>query len=398
MGRDTFGWVASLVLAAQWFFVDLDFSQVGLAGSGPDVVKWAVLAPIALLPAFALPLLSPSLGRELRRGPQAWMTAWLAWSLVTIGWTLEPRQTVLQGISIVGLWIYGYWFSATFGVERFLRVAMVSVSAFLVVGLGRDLATGNISLDGSERFFGITFAATNLARVAMLALFIGVAVWRDPRWRRLATPCIALAVVCLLGTHTRTVLLAILLGVAYLAGRRFGWRVGALAFAGVALATTLAIVVAADTAVVSRGEGTADLGSFNGRTTIWPIAFDDISERPLLGYGTASTAGLWERAETDGEIVWNAKNSHNLVLDLLLAQGIVGAALFVGGIVQYWRHSARRVPEMMNAVIIAVLASGVTEAIINRPSVSILVLAAGFGAAGARATDREAPRSAVAVG
>ncbi|MEQ8842805.1 MAG: O-antigen ligase family protein [Acidimicrobiales bacterium] len=366
--------LASLAVGAQLFFTELDFSAVGLAGAGPDVVKWAVLGPLTLLPALALPMLSSRLSRDLLRSPQGWMSAWLAWSLVTVLWSVDPQQTALQGLAIVGLWVSGFWFVTTYGFAPLGRVVLLSGSAFLALGLVRDLGSSNYSLDGSERFFGISFAATNLARFGLLVLVVAVAVWRDPRSRRLATLAGSLAVVVILGTHTRTVILVILLIAAYLLGRRLGWRIGLLAGATVAIAAVVVISVAGESSVVSRGEGAADIESINGRSTIWEIAVDLARDEPLLGFGTATGESLWVEAANDGEISWFASNSHNLVLELMLTHGLIGTVLFLGGIVAYWRRSGWSRDPMLNAVMIAILATGVTEAVVNRPSTAILLL------------------------
>lgn len=66
--------------------------------------------------------------------------------------------------------------------------------------------------------------------------------------------------------------------------------------------------------------------TLTGRTILWPMVLEKITERPLLGYGYSSfwlgyeqpSVSIVERAE------WNPANAHNGVLDLFLEIGIMG--------------------------------------------------------------------------
>lgn len=376
---------SAALLAGQVFLADLDFETVGLASSGGvDLAKWAVLAPFLLVPPLVLPVVSRILPPALVRSPQGWMTLWLGWSMVTILWSLAPRQTLLQGLGIVGLWLTALWFVSVFGWRRFAVVTVATAGVFLGLGLLVDLGSGNLSLAGERRFQGLTFGPTNLARYSTLTLLLAATLWRlDRRAHRLAAVALPLASIVLLGTNTRTALIAVFAAWLVVLARRRGART-ALAVIAVCLALGMAFVGlgGSGSQALSRSDDPADLGSFNGRTTIWPIAIDLIQRNPVQGYGTATGEDLWVEAAKEGEIWWYAYNSHNLLTELALAHGMPGLVLFLCGLVAFFRRWRRWDMPWLDGLVVAIVVGGMTEAVINRPSLTVIALAAAFAQRG----------------
>jgi exopolysaccharide production protein ExoQ len=71
--------------------------------------------------------------------------------------------------------------------------------------------------------------------------------------------------------------------------------------------------------------------TLTGRTDIWQYVIDDISEKPLLGWGFAA---FWLPANPAATFIaqavnWTAPNAHNGLLEFLLEIGLVGTSLFV---------------------------------------------------------------------
>ena len=71
--------------------------------------------------------------------------------------------------------------------------------------------------------------------------------------------------------------------------------------------------------------------TLTGRTLIWPYVLDNISEKPLLGWGLAAfwTSGNPAAAQIAQMVNWTAPNAHNGLLEFLLELGVVGTSLFV---------------------------------------------------------------------
>ncbi len=68
--------------------------------------------------------------------------------------------------------------------------------------------------------------------------------------------------------------------------------------------------------------------SGNGRATLWKVAWEDFSARPILGVGTHNWEGTYYelRDQTSGF----ARQPHSLPLEVLSERGVVGGALFFG--------------------------------------------------------------------
>jgi len=68
--------------------------------------------------------------------------------------------------------------------------------------------------------------------------------------------------------------------------------------------------------------------TFNGRVPIWKASLDLVSENPLFGIGSRG----FSVAASAGEIPWNNIDSHNILLDTLLRNGL-GAFLLAGAFI-----------------------------------------------------------------
>jgi O-antigen ligase len=79
--------------------------------------------------------------------------------------------------------------------------------------------------------------------------------------------------------------------------------------------------------------------TFTGRTDIWAVMLESISERPLFGYGfnafwqdwdSEVTAYVWRTLE------WECPNGHNGWMDLLAELGILGLTVFLISYITTW--------------------------------------------------------------
>ena len=390
--------LASALLGAQIFTSELDFAKVGLTSEGGvDLARWALLAPLWFLPLFVLLCRSGSLSHLAWARPQRYMTLWLLWSLASVLWSVDSRQTLLQGTALAALWITAMWFTHQWGFAALARIFVAATSLLLLSGLVRDLLTNGLG-PGSGRAEGLTFNPTNLARVAVLAVLVaGWLLLRTPDRRGWAWVALPTGLVVLAVSESRVAVLSLLVAVLYVIFRRFGGRIALGVGAGIAVLALIAIAwVGSPIEAVGREANPTDLGSLNGRTTIWAVGTELAEARPLIGYGTASGEALWFEAARDGDISWLAVNAHNLALEILLALGIVGLALFGAGLFSYVRRGFG-VDVGLDALLLAILLIGATEALVNRPSSTVMLLGALFAIASAHAVATAPPARVVAV-
>lgn len=78
---------------------------------------------------------------------------------------------------------------------------------------------------------------------------------------------------------------------------------------------------------------TEEADSFSGRTTIWPVVEEYISQRPWLGYGFEC---FWTPDHIEAvteQCQWPIREAHSAYRDMLLSLGILGTILFVATVV-----------------------------------------------------------------
>lgn len=151
------------------------------------------------------------------------------------------------------------------------------------------------------------------------------------RWRRLAgTPLLVLLAVAVADTGSRGGILALALGtMAFMfQGGTLGQRIRNMALA---LFVIAAIGIAAFQSEVMRNRfmDTLETGTLTGRERIYPAVVGMIRDRPLFGWGPANNK--YELGLRLDERVHRRRGTHNSILEVLSATGIVAAIPFLIG-------------------------------------------------------------------
>ena len=363
-------WVVVLTV----LITGVDFSKIGLlSDSGPDLIKWGIRAPLWYLP---LALLIPRWGGLLRIGqtpPAAWLLLWSVFSASSVVWAIQPDQAVLLGLGNLGLVGLATWYGAEKGWEAFASAAVTGLLVSVGGGFLMDLLTGYLAVDRSP---GVTSGPTTQGRLAALGLVLvaGLLFRRSPGrsvWWAAAT----MFTMALWFSGTRTAMGAALLGILYGALSRLPatYRRVALIAVFVLGAAVIVALGSSGGAVQSLGERN-DPTTFSGRTEVWPIAIDFIKERPVLGYGVGAEGQLFQIARNRGQLSFDAGTSHMVYLTTWLAGGVVGFVLFMASLFSAFRHR-HRVDAWVIALLPVVVIGGITEAIINIPSVTLFLYA-----------------------
>lgn len=225
-----------------------------------------------------------------------------------------------------------------YGREHFARlltvVALTVLAAcYLGVALVPNLSIHQISDVSEPNLAGDwrgLFTHKNGAGAAMvLLIFIGIFVWRS--WNRLAGFLIIVpAGIFLHFTHAKsaTNLLPVVLLLSYIVPRlRSAWTAGILILAVIVLINLLTIgSVMFDPVRNLVGSLMAD-PTFTGRDEIWRFALDNLTSRPLFGFGfeafwgTPDLVNAWNYLASWG---YRASDAHNGYLNLAVTTGLVG--------------------------------------------------------------------------
>ncbi len=362
---------ASLLLAAQAIAAEIDYDVIGVRRL--PIVVLILMTPIALVA-----LRSPTLPRALWSRPVRGFTIAIAWGLLTIAWSVVPSSTTRAMLSIVGLFVFAVWYVTEFGFARFTHVYVGSMAGVLTAGFIRDLIIV-LGSDTIHRFDGYGVHATDLARLALVTVVLATVqiVERISRhwvmWWGLV-----IGTVSLVATGTRTTLIALVLCLFVVSWRTLG--LGRTVLIGVVMAAGLAVAFSSvpdPSKFVARDEQGRDITSVSGRLTIWSVAVDLTRDSPVVGHGVASGELLFPRASAAGDLpVLIISHAHNMLLEITVTQGLIGLALT--GIALTGYFTARAAPDgrLSSVILIAILLSGVTEAILGRPSALYLVIGA----------------------
>jgi len=212
-----------------------------------------------------------------------------------------------------------------------------------MVGVGR---TSYTVWTGGERVtaFGQNANFSAILLSAGLVTLLGLTYGKrgTPRWvRLLAWPMGALIGVAIVDTGSRGGLLALGAGLlAFVFTPAGSLKVRLRNTAVATLAIGLLTAAALHTAVMrNRFEATTETGSMAGREQLFPSLVDMFLERPFAGWGPINNQ--YEVAARTTDMVKERRDAHNLLLELLTAEGLVGTVPFLIGlgicVVAAWR-------------------------------------------------------------
>ncbi len=199
--------------------------------------------------------------------------------------------------------------------------------------LGGQQAMPGISF--SSRFYGAipsevgmaSIGPNGLGRLAALVAFMSflLIVHKKRPWKFLGLVLLAVSLVVLLSTQSRTAILGLLV-----AGSVFFWlwRVPKLvvaigAFLGLLLLWLVGFYQAL-WAYLSRGRSIEELLSLTGRVSTWEKGWQLFTDSPLLGFGYHA------------DRIYLGEHMHNALLHAMVQSGLVGTIAFVSAFFVVW--------------------------------------------------------------
>lgn len=262
----------------------------------------------------------------------------LATALITSDyWNQIVKQFLLILQVVLVLWT-GY------NLMRSAPLARSTMAVFALACIGRALLpilgiarTAHTEWGGGERITALGQNANNSAMilgagfVALLALQYGGG---RPLVRRrwLAWPAFGLIAISVVDTGSRGGLVALGLGIAVFAlgGARTAWaRVRNVAITAIAIGGLVVFTYTNDL-MRSRFTDALEHGAMAGRERIYPALIEMFEERPLFGWGPVNNK--YELGIRLDERIRRRRDAHNLVLEVLTANGVFGAVPFLLGI------------------------------------------------------------------
>ncbi|MEM1086201.1 MAG: O-antigen ligase [Pseudomonadota bacterium] len=252
-------------------------------------------------------------------------------------WSIDPALSQRRGIAIVMSTLTGIWIGTRYDWRTLLRVMglvwiTVAVIGTLTALLNPAFAVMTEIHVGAWKglYYEKNQLGGHMARAAFLTAFLFL---MDRQWRPIWGGGVAISTLMVLMTTSKTSLLGLLLGFGVIAialwMKRGRITSLTLTWLGIVIGGTVlgTLVFAPDVIFNLLGRD----ASLTGRTDIWAVLAEDISERPWLGYGYGSfwmldsEPAYWLRETLE----WEAPTAHNGWLEVAIALGLIGLAFLV---------------------------------------------------------------------
>jgi O-antigen ligase len=306
-------------------------------------------AETPVLRLFWLPVYAVIFGLMVYRAP-ALVRAWPAWIIVgglvilvfaSKYWSIDPAVTLRRTIAMAIASAFAVYLGAAFRGPHLPRVLMHAGLVMAVGSLVMIFANPTLGIhqtDNAGLWRGLWYEKNQMGMIMVASAIAAAACLASPDPRRLLPGLtLALSVLLVLATQSKTSLLCLLVGLGAVA-TLWSMRRGGPAFAivvvwiGVVVGGAAAELWFTDAAEVLRALGKDP--SLTGRTEIWESVMRRVAERPMTGYGYAA---FWTLDSVPADIVqaetgWPAPSAHNGWMDLLVQLGWPGT-VFVAVVV-----------------------------------------------------------------
>jgi exopolysaccharide production protein ExoQ len=358
----------------------------------------------------------PALRQLLARPACAWWLAYMVVAMTSCIYSPTPAYSFGYTVGLLCLFLFAFTLTTRISEGQLLWTLLLTLTVFNIGGWIAFFAFPDIGVSQGDaetklllgaRMCGLAGQATLLGVVCAIAVGAAFVLW----YTRRAGPVVSLilggfAFVTLLQSNTRTLEISTVVGIGLILASRSAWR---MALGALTVSITLLLLPMLPHVLNLLGrlfsrssDDPSELTSLTGRTQIWDYSWRLIEQSPFLGYGynsgktvLASHIGFgWGDFVVDG--------AHNLWLQNLLSDGLVGTLplVIVLGYLAY-RMIKRPIP-IVCYMIVTVFISGMTDAdsIGGTPTlmtIMFFVASVWPGIEGMPVTDRQPARGIAAV-
>lgn len=278
-------------------------------------------------------------------------------ALTSTLWSADPPQTMKEAVILFTVTAYGTYLVLRFTLAEILELLARVFAVSGILNLGFILALPQYGISAEGLWDGVFFQKNSLGFASLLAIPILIVVGRSgPAWRHLYYLCVPVWFTLLIGSQSKTMLVATLGSCAFLlVYRTFRSRRtlrGAFLLALIALST---LTVAVATANIELLADWLDKDiTLTGRVPLWQGLMPIIAEKPYLGYGYKAAFGgyfspVHEVWVSEG---WEPTHAHNGILQTWLDLGLVGVVVLVFGYIRATTRALTMVSNSKGAVML----------------------------------------------
>jgi len=270
-------------------------------------------------------------------------------------WSVDPGETLRQSIVFITVTLFAGYQVLRFSLAEILQVWAFGFTLSAAINLIFVLALPIYGVSSTGEWDGVFIQKNALGWIALVSVPVLLTAGRGtPRYRWLFYPAAALHLALLLGSQSKTMLLA--------TGGSLGLMVvyrlfrGRRTLRGVAYLALLGGVAVTVTLTVTNIETLTELldkdVSFTGRIPLWGFLLPLALARPLTGYGYQAAFGGYFSPVHEVWVLenWNPAHAHNELLNLWLQVGAIGVTFYVVALARALPRSVRTVTALPGAV------------------------------------------------
>jgi exopolysaccharide production protein ExoQ len=315
--------------------------------------------------------------------------------LASVLWSEDVSFTIRRLGSAVCCFLCAIGLCRQFLPSDLCKMALIISLAYLCAGVGIELLGLGYVMGGPRYRFGGTvnpnLQATYCALIGLSAVCLHR---RAIRGQWILRGMLALAVVFLILTGSRTALYSFVLAVASY------WWLTTMPLAKILTLTGLSVVFAMSVllyelfagnatsqfmGLLSVGRDAETVSTMTGRVPIWTMLLPYVSERPLLGYGYQGFWGGDRLLEMIAVVGWAPASAHNAVLETVLSLGLIGGVLHVLAIAiginrssRYFLQTADAGYGFIFALLVFASVHSLAESAFSKPLFPCMIFATGL--------------------
>ncbi len=399
-------------------------SLVGLPGMAEGALAWAAcfvlfhglpmdwfrtrdeaLAVEGNLPMVIVQLALMGLGIARVAGSFDWLLrvvrldaalfGFVAMTMMSVFWSADPGETVRQSTIFLTVTLFAMYLVLRFSLPEILQIWALVFTASAIANLYFVLRLPVYGVSEAGQWDGVYTQKNALGWMALVGVPVLLSAGRiAPRFRLLYYPAAAALVALLLGSQSKTMLLASGGSIGLMAVYQL-FR-GRKTMRGVAYLGLLAAVGVTVTLTVTNIEALTELldkdVSFTGRIPLWQLLVPIAAAEPLIGYGyKAVFTGYFGPVHEVWVLEnWNPSHAHNELLNLWLQVGAVGMGLYLVSLGRALPRSVRTVAALpgaaglwplvfvSSAILVSITESGMSNSVAGWMMFVVAVLSASY--------------------